>query len=181
MQTTSEDLDLFTPVFKHFRRLPDADCLKEAFSITSHPHLFQRSHSSITLQCDPSLGLQPVANWSLYACQFADGLYLLPNPFTLRGQRQWIDRCVNSYARQLKTSVGDNANNQHLSRLRWATLGYHYDWTNKIYQRDDHTPMPQELAQLCQILMQYISGSSSKTRTKRENFSRTRSSLQIVE
>jgi plasmid maintenance system killer protein len=71
---------------------------------------------------------------------------------------------VNIYARQDKTSVGENSNNQNLARIRWATLGYHYDWTNKIYKQDDHTKMPDKLAQLCQTIMQVV---SSNTGTKK--------------
>ena len=68
---------------------------------------------------------------------------------------------MNIYSRQTRTSVGDNSNNQHLARIRWATLGYHYDWTNKIYNQDDHTKMPDELVQLCQTIVQVISSATS--------------------
>jgi alkylated DNA repair protein alkB family protein 1 len=162
--TTSENtLDLFTPIFKYFRRLSDADCFTQAYSILTHPTFFQICPliNSIDLDLDPSLGLQSISTWSLYSCKFCDGLYFLSNPFTSIGQRQWINRCLNIYARQTKTSVGDNSNNENLARIRWATLGYHYDWTNKIYKQDDHTKMPDELTQLCQIIMQVISSNTS--------------------
>jgi alkylated DNA repair protein alkB family protein 1 len=164
MSATSENLDLFTPVFKHFRRLSDIDCFTQAYSITNHPSVFQHCPLTISTDIHPSLGLQPISTWSLYSCKFSDGLYLLSNPFTSVGQRQWIDRCLNIYARQTKTSVGDNSDNQNLTRIRWATLGYHYDWTNKIYKQDDHTKMPDELALLCQTIMHII---SSNTGTKK--------------
>ena len=156
MSTTSENLDLFTPVFKHFRRLPDTECFTEAYSISTHPTLFQHIPLTISTDLEPSLGLQAISTWSLYSCRFSDGLYFLSNPFSSTGQCQWIDRCVNSYARQDKTSVGDNSNNENLAQIRWATLGYHYDWTNKVYKQDDHTKMPDALAQLCQTIMQVI-------------------------
>lgn len=158
-----ENNDLFTPVFKHFRRLSDSECFNQAYSISTHPTVFEDCPlRTNAIDLDPSLGLRPVSTWSLYLCRFSDGLYFLPNPFTSQGQRQWIDRCVNHYARQTKTSVGDNRNNQYLARIRWATLGYHYDWTNKIYQTDDHTPIPDELAQLCHIIMQIICSNTGK-------------------
>jgi alkylated DNA repair protein alkB family protein 1 len=161
MSTTSENLDLITPVFKHFRRLSDADCFTEAYSITTHSTLFEKCSLTISIDLDPSLGLQPISTWSLYSCKFCDGLYFLSNPFTSNGQRLWIDQCVNIYARQSKTSVGDNSDNQNLDRIRWATLGYHYDWTNKIYKQDDHTKMPDELVKLCQTIMEVISSNTS--------------------
>jgi hypothetical protein len=161
MSATSEDLDLFTPVFKHFRRLPDTDCFTEAYSIATHPTYFQQIPLTTSIDLDPSLGLQSISTWSLYSCKFSDGLYFLSNPFTSTGQCQWIDRCVNIYAKQIKTSVGDNSNNENLARIRWATLGYHYDWTNKVYKQDDHTQMPNELAQLCETIMQVITSNTS--------------------
>lgn len=158
---TSDSSDLFTPTFKHFRRLPDAECFEQAYSPVSHPNAFERCTLTASEDLPPSLGLQPTSAWALYACRFCEGLYFLANPFTSAGQRQWIDRCVNTYARQTRTSVGDNSNNEHLARLRWATLGYHYDWTNKIYKQDDQTRMPEEVTLLCQIIMQIISASTS--------------------
>ena len=161
--TTLENLDLFTPVFKHFRRLSDAECYSQAYSIATHPTLFKYCPLTISLNLDPLLGLQPISTWSLYLCKFVDGLYFLSNPFTSNGQCQWIDRCINIYARQTRTNVGDNTDNHNLARIRWATLGYHYDWTNKIYRYDDHTKMPDELSQLCRTILQVISSDTSNT------------------
>lgn len=39
-----------------------------------------------------------------------------------------------------------------LPRLRWITLGYHYDWTRKVYARRDYTPFPDTLATCCTAL-----------------------------
>eukprot|EP01041_Mallomonas_annulata_P003219 gene3219-6364_t len=39
-----------------------------------------------------------------------------------------------------------------LSRLRWATLGFQYDWTNRIYNREIHIPFPDDLAAMCKDL-----------------------------
>ncbi|CAF0932234.1 unnamed protein product [Adineta ricciae] len=161
MSATSDSLDLFTPMFKHFRRLSAADCFTQAYSVTSHPSFFDHCPITTSIDLDESLGLKPISSWSLYSCLFSNGLYFLSNPFTSVGQHQWIHRALNDYARQTKTSVGDNSNNEQLARIRWATLGYHYDWTNKIYKDDDHTKMPNELAKLCQIIMHVISSSTN--------------------
>ena len=166
MQTTCDIPDLFTERFKYFRRLADVNCFTEALTISNHPSQFHRCQSSnecLSIEVNPSLGLQPISTWSLYACPFAQGLYFIPNPFTLDGQRLWINRSVNEYARQNRTSVGDNFNNEHLAKLRWVTLGYHYDWTNKIYRSDDFTRLPQELDQLLETLMKYFSSITGRT------------------
>ncbi|XP_053684964.1 LOW QUALITY PROTEIN: nucleic acid dioxygenase ALKBH1 [Sabethes cyaneus] len=36
-----------------------------------------------------------------------------------------------------------------LKTLRWTTLGYHYDWTNKVYDEAAKAPFPTDLACLC--------------------------------
>ena len=38
------------------------------------------------------------------------------------------------------------------NKLRWATIGYHYDWTNKIYNHDDFTPIPTDIDQICKFI-----------------------------
>eukprot|EP00123_Amoebidium_parasiticum_P006235 comp17236_c1_seq1/m.16262 comp17236_c1_seq1/g.16262 ORF comp17236_c1_seq1/g.16262 comp17236_c1_seq1/m.16262 type:complete len:340 (-) comp17236_c1_seq1:430-1449(-) len=41
---------------------------------------------------------------------------------------------------------------QLLSKLRWVTLGYHYNWTTKEYNNDHHSTFPPDLDSLCQHL-----------------------------
>eukprot|EP01041_Mallomonas_annulata_P011318 gene11318-23682_t len=36
--------------------------------------------------------------------------------------------------------------------LRWASLGYHYDWTARMYKKDLKSPFPENLALLCKKL-----------------------------
>lgn len=36
-----------------------------------------------------------------------------------------------------------------LTGLRWASLGYHYDWTTRMYRPDLESPIPTPLATLC--------------------------------
>jgi alkylated DNA repair protein alkB family protein 1 len=36
-------------------------------------------------------------------------------------------------------------------KLSWATMGYHYDWTERSYNRDHKSPMPQLVASLATI------------------------------
>lgn len=171
--TSDEDpIDLFTPTFKHFRRLADADCFREAFSVSTHPEQFERCDSS-PIDVDPTLGLRPSSSWAVFRCRFAQGLFLLPNPFTVEGQRLWIDRCVNEYGKQPRTSAGDNSANEHLERIRWATLGYHYDWTEKIYRSNDFTPLPQELTAMFDSLVKFFvlnTGPEGKKTFRRQVF-----------
>lgn len=43
-----------------------------------------------------------------------------------------------------------------LYKLRWVTLGYHYDWNNKLYYRNNYTPFPTNLSKLTQFILQLI-------------------------
>ena len=42
--------------------------------------------------------------------------------------------------------------NSLLYRLRWVTLGYHYDWTSKEYSEDRRSQFPDDLAQLSSFI-----------------------------
>lgn len=43
-----------------------------------------------------------------------------------------------------------------LRHLRWATLGYHYNWTDKVYTDAHHSPFPPELALLASTLVRAL-------------------------
>jgi len=34
-----------------------------------------------------------------------------------------------------------------ISRIRWVTLGYQYNWTQRAYQRENYVPFPQNLTE----------------------------------
>ena len=40
-----------------------------------------------------------------------------------------------------------------LYRLRWTTLGYHYDWNTKEYYEDRKSPFPPDLSQLSSFIL----------------------------
>ena len=40
-RVSENNIDLITPVFKHFRRLPDSECFTQAYSLTTQPTFFQ--------------------------------------------------------------------------------------------------------------------------------------------
>ena len=43
-----------------------------------------------------------------------------------------------------------------LYRLRWVTLGYHYNWTTKLYHKDNYTSFPSDLSNLTQFILKVI-------------------------
>eukprot|EP00743_Colponemidia_sp_Colp-15_P007385 GILK01007976.1.p1 GENE.GILK01007976.1~~GILK01007976.1.p1 ORF type:complete len:255 (+),score=9.14 GILK01007976.1:37-801(+) len=40
--------------------------------------------------------------------------------------------------------------NSLLAKLRWATIGYHYDWTNRVYEKENPTPFPPIVRDICE-------------------------------
>lgn len=50
------------------------------------------------------------------------------------------------------TSLNEESDDQQKrlikKSMRWSTLGYHYDWTNKIYNENRKNDFPQELSEL---------------------------------
>ena len=40
-----------------------------------------------------------------------------------------------------------------LYRLRWVTLGYHYDWNTKEYHRDRWSPFPNDLGDMAAFIL----------------------------
>ncbi len=43
--------------------------------------------------------------------------------------------------------------NSDLYRLRWVTLGYHYDWNTKEYRRDRWSPFPNDLGEMAVFIL----------------------------
>ena len=41
-----------------------------------------------------------------------------------------------------------------LYKLRWVTLGYHYNWSTKEYTPDNVSPFPEELSQLSSFVLE---------------------------
>jgi alkylated DNA repair protein alkB family protein 1 len=87
------------------------------------------------------------------------GFLMIINAFTPREQKYWIRKCVLDYTDGRYPSNLTGRNEMMLSppstllKLRWITLGYHYNWTCKTYQKDDGSPFPIELNDLATSLM----------------------------
>ncbi|XP_049533282.1 nucleic acid dioxygenase ALKBH1 [Anopheles darlingi] len=115
-------------------------------------------------------GLLSPECWRTYRVTGRPGLLVVANPFTGDGQRYWTSRCVVDYPgpkntniipQQLEEQLGPNGwwpllqscsdptKRRKLAKvLRWATLGFHYDWTNKTYDDSNRSPFPDDLGDL---------------------------------
>ena len=49
-----------------------------------------------------------------------------------------------------------NEQGDSIEKLRWASLGYHYDWTARSYQPDNLSPFPSDLAALCATMASLV-------------------------
>ncbi|XP_063538631.1 nucleic acid dioxygenase ALKBH1 [Cydia strobilella] len=118
------------------------------------------------------LGLRNTKEWELFTFHNHPGLFLLKNPFTALGQRYWIRKCLEKYPRKpnkLNIDIEvllpdwwaecfDNGacNRQLQKKLRWTTLGYHHNWDTKVYTDENKSPFPEELAELSDVVAQYV-------------------------
>jgi len=92
----------------------------------------------------------------IYELEKVPGLYFIPNPFTPEQQKFWIKKCIKEYTVGNPTNIS-NLNktepwtewqNEKMSELRWTALGYHYQWTQRIYTEHNRGPFPVELSEL---------------------------------
>lgn len=118
-------------------------------------------------------GLIPVEQWQIYELKDRPGLIFIRNPFTARGQRYWIARCLRDYPKaphavnlspkyftkdiiddwwqslQKSDLINDEKERTRLKlSMRWATLGYHHDWDSKVYSEEKRHKFPEDLAKL---------------------------------
>ncbi|XP_058818592.1 nucleic acid dioxygenase ALKBH1 [Topomyia yanbarensis] len=121
-------------------------------------------------------GIINSSSWRVFELVGRPGLLFISNPFTKRAQRYWIRRSLCDYPQtpnrtNIPNSVFEKYSDGHetqfdwwnvaqsieepternkfLKSLRWTTLGYHYDWTNKVYDDAARAEFPADLASMC--------------------------------
>lgn len=129
--------------------------------------------------------------WKIFKLKRYPGLIIIKNPFTSVGQRYWIKRLLRDYTKnhpnnlletRFKHNVikdfwtswneeGDEQQKRLIKKsMRWTTLGYHYDWTNKIYSDDNKDEFPKELYQLVEIFANVLGYDDYKSEAAIVNF-----------
>ncbi|RDD42458.1 DNA oxidative demethylase ALKBH1 [Trichoplax sp. H2] len=129
-----------------------------------------------------NVGLKPIAQWQCYTIEKFPGFIYIRNPFLNCGQRYWIKRCLKNFHTypsktnldaQYSFGVDENLwnishyccgnstkgkevvtkhRNDLMDKLRWTTLGYHYDWSTKEYYHNRKSEFPTDLAELTKLL-----------------------------
>lgn len=173
--------DIFMKHFKALKRkCPPAD-LTSVLDL-DNPGSFTNKISRITpkgVSADSMFGLLPVSEWRAYELLDVPGAIIIRNPFTETLRRYFVCRCLSDYPRQpnisnLDTSprifpeiwqAGCHPNSdlrarKYLHKLRWVTLGYHYDWTKKVYSQESCNDFPQDLSTTTQHIVQAVLGES---------------------
>uniref|UniRef100_A0AAQ4QAF8 Alpha-ketoglutarate-dependent dioxygenase AlkB-like domain-containing protein n=1 Tax=Gasterosteus aculeatus aculeatus TaxID=481459 RepID=A0AAQ4QAF8_GASAC len=109
------------------------------------------------------VGLQPVRDWRAFGLHGYPGFTFISNPF-LRGSKPfWVTQCLKVYPQKpnvcnldMHMSPSDTEDiwdksvltKTLLEKLRWVTLGYHYNWDTKTYSANHYTPFPADLHSL---------------------------------
>ncbi|XP_046503861.1 nucleic acid dioxygenase ALKBH1 [Equus quagga] len=132
----------------------------------------QLSLSSVSDHDAHRAGLQPVSKWRAYGLEGYPGFIFIPNPFLPGYQWHWVKQCLKLYSQKPNVcnldkhmteeqtqdlweqskeflrckEVNKRRPRSLLEKLRWVTLGYHYNWDSKKYSADHYTPFPSDLA-----------------------------------
>ncbi|XP_036096416.1 nucleic acid dioxygenase ALKBH1 isoform X3 [Molossus molossus] len=132
----------------------------------------QLSVSSVSDHDAHRAGLQPVSKWRAYGLEGYPGFIFIPNPFLPGYQWHWVKQCLKLYSQKPNVcnldkhmtkeetqdlweqskeflrykEVNKRRPRSLLEKLRWVTLGYHYNWDSKKYSADHYTPFPSDLA-----------------------------------
>lgn len=130
-------------------------------------------------------GARPIDQLHMYSISNLPGFFIIPNALTDLGQHFWMLRCLKQLPnvphkcnldlhltapREEDSSLFDESKDVFeksskqrsdlyslaIYKLRWVTLGYHYDWTSKIYQDDDFTPFPLDMGDLARYIASAI-------------------------
>ena len=151
------DEDKFKPIFKYYKSKLPPPKLDNVINIS------KETSKEFVSKISPITGLinhehlKDSNLWNIF--NFSNGVIIIRNPFKSQGISFWVHRCLQDFS-QSKNNLQNphwfkdvTINHNLTSKLRWSTLGIHHDWDTKIYDENDVSPFPHDLAELCQILL----------------------------
>jgi alkylated DNA repair protein alkB homolog 1 len=140
----------------------------------------------------PEIGLLSRDQWKVFKFKNHPGLILIKNPFTSVGQRYWIQKLLQDYTKNpnpnnllpsrfnekvikdfwkaLNTESDEQQRRLIKKSMRWSTLGYHYDWTNKIYDENFKNEFPPDLHKLVSVIAEALGFKDYKSEAAIVNF-----------
>lgn len=101
------------------------------------------------------------------------GLFVVTEALSIGEQAEWSRRAAAEFSKCAHTNLtnlygpqpdhwadavkmGCVSPGKGFSRLRWSSLGYHYDWTQRKYNKNEKTDFPGPLADLAKQLAQRV-------------------------
>ncbi|XP_048736543.2 nucleic acid dioxygenase ALKBH1-like [Ostrea edulis] len=172
--------DLFKPEYKKYKRKDRQLELNDVIDFTYETNLDKVEEISLQESQHPAVrGLKPVKEWKSYAIKGFPGFIFIQNPFEDGNQRYWIERCVLDYPNKPSKTILDNlvdmsniddiwffSQNQSdknitgkdslIMKLRWATMGYNYEWNSRAYYDEMKSSFPCDLHELCRYIASTI-------------------------
>ncbi|KTF74498.1 hypothetical protein cypCar_00047803 [Cyprinus carpio] len=170
--------DAFRKLFKQYKRRNPPPDFSEVINLSKpcKDKVFTcELNSAPIIEEDVSkAGLRPVKDWRAFGLHGYPGFIFICNPFLPGSQQYWVKQCLKIYPRKpnvcnldmhmssveteniweksidviRRKGCGKGEPKTLLEKLRWVTLGYHYDWNSKTYSPDHYTPFPKELHSL---------------------------------
>jgi len=174
--------DLFTPEYKRLKaRRPPPD-LSTVIDFTSDLHKGESltKYNGCVSKLDLSrskttlVGLKPSDCWEVFTFRDYPGFFFIVNPFQNGYQRYWASRCIKDFPQDVDNVTNLSAlggergadlwspfanklscdlhKDDPLRKLRWTTLGYHYNWSAQEYHEYKRGGFPKDVAHLSQHL-----------------------------
>ncbi|KAI2654243.1 Nucleic acid dioxygenase ALKBH1 [Labeo rohita] len=167
--------DAFRKLFKFYKRRNPPPDFSEVinFSKPCNDKVFtcELNTTPISEEDVSKAGLRPVKEWRAFGLHGYPGFIFISNPFLPGSQQYWVKQCLKTYPQKpnvcnldmhmssveteniweksidviRRKGCGKREPKTLLEKLRWVTLGYHYDWNSKTYSPDYYTPFPKEL------------------------------------
>ncbi|KAK7463307.1 hypothetical protein BaRGS_00038108 [Batillaria attramentaria] len=178
----ADDTDNFKAEFKRFKRRDRPLDLSGVIDVSDNSCKLSFQHATVVKpsvsKLPPVLGILPAPQWEIYSFYSHPGFYLIKNPFLSGYQQYWVHRCIvdlplppnvtnlrvhpdidpyslwSDFVQNRKGGEGCSSVSP-LRKLRWTTIGYHYDWDIKEYRENDHTPFPDDIG----VLAEYVAAS----------------------
>jgi alkylated DNA repair protein alkB family protein 1 len=174
-----DEQEVFRSVWKFYKRNQNAiaeyvrSCEKNEHSVGKVPCLdFDHLHNSpnslvglvesVSTTSAPKQAQQDILVSKAYTIRGRPGFVFIPNPFvSADAEALWAAKLALTYP------DGQDSQRNHLSNgvearpldlgLRWATLGFHYDWKARQYTEEARSAFPADLSDLSKSILDWIS------------------------
>ncbi|XP_052766416.1 nucleic acid dioxygenase ALKBH1-like [Mya arenaria] len=193
----NSEIDRFKGVYKKYKRRDVPLNVQNVIDL--HGTSYSDDVISYTLH-EPSEkfpGLKPVKDWKAYQLKNCEGFIVINNPFEPKYQRYWVERCLLDFPMKpnrtnldahmerpsqvwhscVETDRPNLRKDSLLMKLRWATLGYQYEWNTKEYFADRVQSFPDDLSHLCTYIAKTLGYSNYSSEAGIVNYYRMESTL----